>query len=129
MSERTDLDRETRLLIGEMIREERNNNNDMLFDLMLYGHLTNNKGERLLRKDVVKPTVDAIEIDLTKPNAVIKETYSKPMGETHTEIVSGCPRSACRHCIRGQCASKPVILGKLECNENNNYMAFEERDK
>ena len=129
MSERTDLDRETRLLIGEMIREERNNNNNMLFDLMLYGHLTNDKGERLSKKDVIQTTADAIEIDLTKPEAFIKETYSKPMGAIHVETLKGCPRHACRHCIRGQCTSKPVILGKLECNENNNYMAFEERDK
>lgn len=128
MNERSDLDLETRQIIGEMIREERNNNNNILFDLMLYGHLCNEKGERLSKKDVVKPTADAIEIDLTKPNAVIKETYTKPMGETHTEIVNGCPRHACRHCTRGQCTSKPVILGKLECNENNNYMAFEARD-
>ena len=128
MSERTDLDRETRLLIGEMIREERNNNNNMLFDLMLYGHLCNEKGERLSEKDVVKPTADAIEIDLTKPQAVIKETYSKPMGDTHIEIVKGCPKSACRHCTRGQCTSKPVVEGKLECNAKNNYMGFEERD-
>lgn len=128
MNERRDLDVETRQIIGEMIREERNNNNNMLFDLMLYGHLCNEKGERLSEKDVVKPTADAIEIDLTKPEAVIMETYTKPMGETHKEIVNGCPRHACRHCTRGQCTSKPVVEGKLECDAKNNYIGFEERE-
>lgn len=131
------LDDNTRKVIGELLREEKNTNSDMLFDLMLYGHLTDENGKQLtgitgksVKYEATEPTKKSVEIDLTEPNAVITETTTNLKTNTSkTKLIKGCPRMKCVHNTRGHCTSNVVLKYGHQCNLENNYPYYEEADK
>lgn len=136
------LDNDTRIAIGELLREEKNRNADMMYDLMLYGHLVDENGRQLTGMQNAEPPKTnempqpsepmkkSIEIDLTKEKPEIREIKTNiRTKETNVEKVKGCPRMACRHNYKGHCTSDVVLKWHKQCDTTNGFTYFEEREK
>lgn len=128
------LDDNTRKVIGELLREEKNTNSDMLFDLMLYGHITDQDGNQIVRTEeqgsAKAPEKKSVEIEFTEDDkAVIKEnTESMINSKIKSIIVDSCNKNDCKYNAKGVCISDAITKYGAICNEQDGYSHYEEKE-
>ena len=102
------IDQETRKTIGEILKDQSQTKDMILYDLLIDGSIN-------------------IEENAEKQKNEINEEKNVSTKETKPVFIKGCKRDDCRFNRLGFCTSNEVNGNSLRCDITTNYMGFEER--